>query len=250
MENNNRKFKLLTYIEESKRPGVSLAFILPILITYEIGVNIINIDRKTHTVNGADAILKEAFQALGFYGSLLSAICIILTLAFLNLHKNYNWKIRPLTLFIMVIESILVALPLFALDKIVKTTILAAGTKGASIGETMILSLGAGVYEEYLFRLVLLGGSIYILGKTFKSHTTVVQFICVLFTAVLFAVFHHLGPIGDHFELYVFAFRTLAGIYFSWIFLSRGIGIAVGCHTAYDLMVVGLKLWQHFGQMS
>jgi hypothetical protein len=250
MTDSKQNFKLLNYIEESRRPGVALAFILPILITYEIGVNIINIDRKTHTVNGADAILKEAFQALGFYGSLLSALCIIITLTFLHLRKNYSWHIRPLTVLIMLVESFLVALPLFALDKIVKSTILAMGSKGATIGETIILSLGAGVYEEYLFRLILLGGCVYLFTKIFHKHKSAVQIICVLLVSVLFAIFHHLGPIGDHFELSIFAFRTLAGIYFSWIFLARGIGIAVGCHTLYDLMVVGLTLWQHFSHMS
>ncbi|MHC4871420.1 MAG: CPBP family intramembrane glutamic endopeptidase [Planctomycetota bacterium] len=250
MTKDAKKFKLLTYIEESKRPGTCLAFVLPILVTYEIGIRIINIDTTTHTVNGADAIIKESLRQVGFYGSLLSAICIILTLFLLHLHRGYNWHIRKSTIFTMIPESILVALPLLALDRLVKHVIMAIGAGEATIGETIILSLGAGVYEEYLFRLVLLGGSLYLINRLFKRHKNFIQPACVIIVSVLFAVFHHIGPFGDTFELRIFAFRTLAGIYFSWIYLSRGFGIAVGCHTAYDLMVVGLKLWQHLEHMK
>ncbi len=245
------KKTLLTYLNESKKTNNSLAFILPILITYEVGIRIINFNREFYTVNGVDKIIKDALISLGFYGSLLSAICVVLTLIFIHLrkHEKNNAKIGVIGL--MLIESIVVALPLFVLDWAVKETILSVGvTKNSGVLETIILSLGAGVYEEFFFRMILLGGGIFVLSKITQKNHSYITILCVIITSLLFAIVHHLGPLGDDFSLKIFAFRTLAGIYFSWIYLTRGFGIAVGCHTAYDLMVVGLKLWQILGNMN
>jgi hypothetical protein len=239
---DDRKYSILVYLEESRYPAFSLIFILPILATYEIGVKIINADSTQHTVNAADAILKHAFQALGFYGALFSALTIVLTLVICHMHKKLPWRIRFTTIFFMFIESILVALPLFALDKGVNYVLLAAPAGDITVAETLILSLGAGVYEEFLFRFILLGLLLLIARKVFKSKGNIAQVLCALISAIIFAVFHHLGPLGDDFTLRLFAFRAIAGIYFSWIYLSRGIGIAIGCHTAYDLMVIGLNI--------
>jgi hypothetical protein len=240
----DRRFSILVYLEESRQPFVSLVFILPILASYEIGVRLVNVGRKLPTINGADAILKHTFQAFGFYGSLISALCIILTLVLLQLHKHLPWRVRSATLIVMIFESIVVALPLFGLDKLVNAVLLAAGPSGTSVPETLILSLGAGVYEEYLFRMLLLGGLLG-LGRTlFRRRDTLTQALCVIVSAVLFSIFHHLGPYGDSFDLRIFAFRTIAGVYFAWIYLARGFGISVGCHTCYNLLVVGLGLMQ------
>lgn len=248
LDEQPRRFSALTYLEESRRPVVSLAFILPILVLYEVGIQLLNLGRAQHTVNAADAILKHSLAHLGFYGALLSALCIVLTLVFQQVHSGTAWRVRPQTLTVMLFESALVALPLFPLHRLLHFALpappagvlLAAGGRWTSAAEKMILSLGAGLYEEYLFRLVLLGVFLW-LGRRLLGRASGdwrVQAGAVLLSAILFAVFHHLGPLGDPFELRLFAFRTTAGIYFAWIYTARGFGIAVGCHTAYDLMVV------------
>jgi hypothetical protein len=61
-----------------------------------------------------------------------------------------------------------------------------------------------------------------------------------LSTSFLFALAHHIGPTADAFNLFVFSFRAIAGMFFSAVFLLRGFGITVGCHAAYDLMVGAL----------
>jgi hypothetical protein len=59
----------------------------------------------------------------------------------------------------------------------------------------------------------------------------------VLLTSLLFSAAHYIGPLGDAFELYSFAFRALAGIFFATLFVVRGFGIAAGAHAAYDMLV-------------
>ena len=61
--------------------------------------------------------------------------------------------------------------------------------------------------------------------------------LAVTGSALLFSIAHHAGAPGEAFTWYAFSFRWLAGIYFAWVFVVRGFGIAVGTHTAYDLLV-------------
>jgi hypothetical protein len=39
------------------------------------------------------------------------------------------------------------------------------------------------------------------------------------------------------FDWYPFVFRTVAGLFFSALFIYRGFGIAAGTHAAYDMLV-------------
>ena len=61
--------------------------------------------------------------------------------------------------------------------------------------------------------------------------------LAVLSTSLMFALAHHAGPGAEPFDLFVFTFRTTAGVAFALLFLYRGFGIAVGSHAAYDLLV-------------
>ena len=56
-------------------------------------------------------------------------------------------------------------------------------------------------------------------------------------SALLFALAHHAGSPGEAFTWYAFVFRWMAGVFFAWVFVLRGFGIAVGTHTAYDILV-------------
>ena len=63
--------------------------------------------------------------------------------------------------------------------------------------------------------------------------------LMVCISAVLFSLYHYLG--SESFELRNFVFRTIAGIYFAVIFLTRGFGITAGCHIFYDVIIVILQ---------
>jgi membrane protease YdiL (CAAX protease family) len=100
----------------------------------------------------------------------------------------------------------------------------------------VLTSVGAGIYEEVLFRLVLFTGLAWLLRR-FGAGPLAATLFAAMISAVLFAVAHHLGPYGESFDNYVFVFRTVAGLYFTVLFRSRGFGVAVGAHTCYDLLV-------------
>ena len=98
------------------------------------------------------------------------------------------------------------------------------------------MDLGAGVYEEFVFRLVLFTFVSLLFRDLLKLRDRTVYVLMVLMSAILFAAYHYWSP-AEHFSGRIFAFRTLAGIYFGVIFMCRGFGITAFSHCAYDVII-------------
>jgi membrane protease YdiL (CAAX protease family) len=99
----------------------------------------------------------------------------------------------------------------------------------------VITFVGAGIYEEVLFRLLLFGGAVWLLRRSgLLSGTTFA--LAALASAVAFSAAHHAPGSGEPYNGYVFLFRTMAGFYFTLLFQLRGFGIAVGAHACYDVL--------------
>ena len=105
----------------------------------------------------------------------------------------------------------------------------------------MIGYVGAGVYEETLFRLMLVPLFFAIL-RLLQMPQVLASSWAVTASALLFALAHHAGSPGEAFTWYAFVFRWMAGVFFAWVFVIRGFGIAVGTHTAYDFLVGWIRL--------
>jgi membrane protease YdiL (CAAX protease family) len=95
---------------------------------------------------------------------------------------------------------------------------------------------GAGIYEELLFRLILLSGLWWLLRyfwtASWKSLAT-----AMLASSLLFALAHYIGPGGEEVKGFSLVFRFLAGVFFGVVFVYRGFGIAAGSHALYDILV-------------
>ncbi len=90
--------------------------------------------------------------------------------------------------------------------------------------------LGAGLYEEALFRLA----SIPLLFRVLRLVLVPALPACTLAitaSSLLFSLAHHAGAPGEAFTWFAFVFRWLAGVFFAWVFVARGFGVAVGTHT-------------------
>ena len=96
--------------------------------------------------------------------------------------------------------------------------------------------LGAGVYEEALFRLVLVPVLFGVL-RLLQTPQVLASALAVTASALLFSLAHHAGTPGEAFTWFAFVFRWMAGVFFAWVFVIRGFGVAVGTHTAYDILV-------------
>lgn len=132
------------------------------------------------------------------------------------------------------------------------TPAVAAGAEEAMSWQSdLVLSCGAGVYEEFFFRVLVMGLMVLILEKAFGVRSGWKFAIAAVSQALLFSATHHLPGSPEAIltieqakaALPVFSFRTVAGIYFAFVYIERGFGIAAGTHAFYDLMVVMLDVF-------
>jgi membrane protease YdiL (CAAX protease family) len=100
----------------------------------------------------------------------------------------------------------------------------------------LVLYCGAGIYEELVFRGLLLGGLLLLFTKGLHIDRVPAAVCAALLAALTFAFFHYIGPEGDPFTLAGFVYRTLGGLYFSALFTVRGFGVAAACHAYYDIL--------------
>ena len=102
-----------------------------------------------------------------------------------------------------------------------------------------MLALGAGLYEEMLFRLVLITMIHFLIADVFGFSETKAFFIAILLSSVAFAWYHdQIFMLDGSLNFRMAFFYFLAGMYFGILFLMRGLGIAVGVHLFYDLLVL------------
>jgi len=111
------------------------------------------------------------------------------------------------------------------------------GLDGAPLSR-LTLSLGAGLYEELLFRVVIVA----LLSNGARLLLGIGRIPAGIFAAIggalLFSAFHYVGPFGEPLRLESFVFRTLAGLAFSGLYLTRGFGITAWTHALYDVAVL------------
>jgi membrane protease YdiL (CAAX protease family) len=103
------------------------------------------------------------------------------------------------------------------------------------------MSLGAGVYEEIVFRLGLLGGLAAAFQRLLSWRRLTAVSAAFVLSSLAFSAVHHLPPLGDPFSIEVFTFRALAGVCFGLLFWFRGLAVAVYTHAFYDLYVLLLR---------
>jgi len=139
-------------------------------------------------------------------------------------------------LFGMIFESLMHSMSLLVLMNIIsKALLLKIGFLGSVLLENIYLSIGAGIWEEFLFRYIMISGLFFLLNKLMYNFSIYSYIIIICFSSALFSYYHFTGLEGSLVSLPVFVYRFLAGIILSIIFIFRGLGIAVYTHTFYDL---------------
>jgi membrane protease YdiL (CAAX protease family) len=223
----------------------SLVLVFPLFLIYQIGVLF-----TLPVLNGADFLTVFLFRNLGLstsaYLGYTAAVAIAFAVAvgFLRRKQRFDTKL----IFPVLIESAIYALTMGSLIVFVMTKALGisphlAGGAGGLIasqgfGTRFVMSLGAGVYEEAVFRLGIMTGVAVLLEKVLGLGRWVAVIIALLVSAVLFSAMHHIPPYGDPLHLGVFLFRVLAGIFFGLVFWYRGFAVAVYTHALYDIYVL------------
>lgn len=234
------------YWTVSRSHRYSLLFALPLLLLYELLEFAAPVRSGSGTIrNGADVVLTGLFTAaLGPRGPLVFMAIVIGVAVVLIWRDRRGGPVRGRMFAGMLAESTVLAL-LFGIVVGTATmrvlgplrSLAAGGGIDGSALARLTLSLGAGLYEELLFRVVivaLLAGGLRLLGVS----RLVAGSIAVVVGALLFSAFHYMGSLGEPYRLESFVFRSLAGLAFSALYLTRGFGITAWTHALYDVAVL------------
>lgn len=241
-----------SYWGATRRPFPSLLFVTPLLVLYEAGVLWLGRGAPASLRTGADTWMRNAFHSLGLTDHWLLPLALCLILMGWQILKFPDWRFSPAVLIGMVLESAIWAMALVGVSRAVdlgfayleqgSPLLLAANPAETDRSASALLGfLGAGVYEETLFRLILV--PLFFQGlRLLQAPIVLASSLAVTGSALLFALAHHAGTPGEAFTWFAFIFRWMAGVFFAWVFILRGFGIAVGTHTIYDILV-GWVLW-------
>jgi membrane protease YdiL (CAAX protease family) len=118
--------------------------------------------------------------------------------------------------------------------------------QGQPLLANIVTGIGAGIYEELVFRLILICILMLLLQNVLRLDHKNSIVLAVLISAALFSAHHHIDFFSgqpnaiDPFNLTRFAFRTIAGIYFAILFAIRGFGITAGTHAFYNIIAVSI----------
>ncbi|HEY2586925.1 MAG TPA: CPBP family intramembrane glutamic endopeptidase [Tepidisphaeraceae bacterium] len=228
------------YFHDSELPLTSLIFLLPLIVIYELGTQYFT----TAAQHGheqqiiAFVMMQRFFRLFGVHGQHLPAVAVVTILLCEHAFRNKRWQLNLGTLAGMAIESTLLALPLIAIARELSRYFPLVGS-GGTRQDIVIMSLGAGVYEELVFRLILFSILSLALKDAMRLHSFWVHLGVVSISALAFSGYHYLSPL-EHFQWRSFIFRTVAGAYFGVLFLLRGFGITAGSHAAYDVLILFL----------
>jgi len=238
------EYVAISYWNFTKNIYYSLLFIFPMLFLYESMCWIQYFDQSSEIRNGADVLIRQIIFVMGnaseiVYGLLL--VVVIFGLMFLNRRVVKKGKLKFTFLLFMIVESLVWCIGLVIIMSVSEELLLSIMDRNI-IPEQFYLAIGAGIWEELLFRVGIIGLSLSFLTKLVGYSRIYSVIIAVIFSSVIFSLFHYLGPFGDNFAYKSFYLRTLAGIFLGSLYIFRGFGITVYTHIFYDMFIISMPV--------
>ncbi len=223
------------------------------------------------------------------FGWVATPLAVVVILAALQLTSRKGWHFWLGDILPMAVECILLAIPLIVLSMFLSSSsqrrgdidqftnsairiqtdaalrcssvasdgLPAAAESGGDDGKwqgllaNVVTGIGAGIYEELVFRLILIIALMVLFQDILQFGHKISIILSVLISAALFSAYHHIVYLegqfvqSSPFNWLEFGFRTIAGIYFAVLFAIRGFGITAGAHAFYDIIAVFMNALFH-----
>jgi hypothetical protein len=233
---------LESYAKESRGILYSYLICVPLLLLYELLIIVSQPDTGLLVRISVDVWFKNLFAMLGLEAVSATLIIAALIGAFIvfkkrsglkNLKKRYFIYMLIESLFYAVVVSIAIGSFLGSLLNLFAD----GGLSSMNKLQLIALSLGAGLYEELFFRVILVGLLVLLFKKVF-NHKIYAFSTAAVIAALLFSGVHYVGEYADTWALGSFLFRFLFGLALNLIYVTRGFGMAAWTHAVYDLIVV------------
>jgi hypothetical protein len=235
---------------------VDLALTLPVFLAYHLGVVFLKVKNAADPVTGPLLELSNGNREA--YLGLTIAIGVLFAALFAIAGRGQTFRIEK---FVQIgLEGLVYAIGMrFAADYVVGKLPIVVASKAAPMAHPdvmtgIVMSMGAGFYEELTFRVVLFGLGAKALvwlfaqqemnlvqgASRFSFRAALLMLGWAIVAAAVFSGVHYLGSLRDAFELPSFVFRLVLGLALTLIFVTRGFAAAVWAHALYDVWVMVL----------
>ena len=227
------------YWRFSRSAYYSAVAALPLLVTYEILI-VLSQSRYWGIRNAADVWIRTFLMAFDLQAQHITFVLIGISLALIPIAKSRarGIKLKANYFALMFAECLAFSLVLgVVLQSILRLVGLSSGGPGSGLMQNLALSVGAGLFEEIIFRVILLN-LLYLLLSTLLRKKVVAAVVSVLLASFLFSLSHYVGTMADTWQLYSFMFRWVAGLLFTVLYFVRGFAITAYTHALYDIWVL------------
>ena len=237
------------YLARTRTLPVNLLFLMPWLLVYQLALFF----TRSPVDNAAAAWVRTLATGFGRDGTILLTLGVALGLGAIvvvrareatrdqgvfggMLHEGVCYG----ALLGTVANVLATQLPMGRLVELSATT----GAAGPALQELqgeirdMGLAIGAGIFEELVFRGALLAGIHALLRHAVGTDRWTAALVSIFLSAYVFSDYHHWGLTGEPYSAHVFAFRFHAGLLLGAVYLYRGLGIAAFAHGFYDVLVM------------
>lgn len=255
----------LSYADLSMRPLHVLAFLSPLLIAYEIGSILYLSNPSTGVVETISArrMISAFFETFGAFGLYLPGLALATVLLVWHIIRNDKWTLRLPVLPLMAMESVIWTVPLIVLVLILSAALPeitppacslepmftafaqpegsgAARIHELSIPARLTIAIGAGLYEELVFRVVAIALIHLLLVDVLGAGKRAGAIVAVIVSAIAFTLYHDISTPTGALNIPLAIFLMCAGVYFGLVYIWRGFGIVVGVHALYDVVALVL----------
>ncbi|MGH7294402.1 MAG: CPBP family glutamic-type intramembrane protease [Polyangiaceae bacterium] len=238
------------------KPGAwaELALVLPVFVVYQLGVVFLNVRNATDLVTSR--LLELAGGDRLLYLGLTASIGVLLSAVFAVLGRGQ--ALRPRKILQIVIEGAAYAIAMSAVTSWIVGKLFAGPTASAMATASpftgLVMSLGAGFYEELAFRAILFGLGAKVLVWIFakqrvglvdgapklSAKAIAIMAVWAVACAAAFSGMHYVGALGEPFQLKSFVARAVLGLSLTLVYSMRGFAAAVWTHALYDVWVLVL----------
>lgn len=223
-------------MREIRRPLHCLLFIAPLVLLYELGALATGASGSPARGLLAHSAISGLLVWFGLSGAWVPPVAFLAAMLVWQRVARDPWRIQSWVFTGMAGESLVLMLPLAVLSGFFSSP--RAVGFGAGLLAQLSSALGAGAYEELVFRLLLVSGLRWFLVRMFRLWRPLATGGAIALAAIGFALCHF-EPIGaDGFTWRSFWFRTAGGVYLGVVFAGRGLGVATGCHVAHNVLRV------------
>lgn len=216
----------------------SAILVFPLFLIYQVGI------LSGRGQNGVDVVTRSLVEMsrrdLDNY--LFILVTMVLGYAAVVVLLRSRGSFDPRQFLPMLAESAFYAVIMGSLILFVMSEFLGVSpglaVGGRSAMDVVVISAGAGFHEEFMFRVLLMGGLAWLLtGLTGPKRAWLAALVL---SSLAFSLAHHLGPVGEPFTFAAFVYRTLAGVFFALVYQVRGFAVAAWTHALYDVYVLSL----------